>query len=143
METWLNDNIPVPGEVYRQFVKDLYQRNLLVRGETAGRRQAVDLKRITCPVLNLMATQDDLVPPSQSEPFNDLVGSSDRTMLKIASRAHWLGRRSEGPTGALAGGVRVVGRPVVSGLIRPVVSVRFGRMGKLSWIFARLFFENV
>jgi polyhydroxyalkanoate synthase subunit PhaC len=47
-----------------------------------GRRR-VDLRRITCPVLNLMATQDDLVPASQSEPFNDLVGSSDRTALKI------------------------------------------------------------
>ena len=33
METWLNDNIPLPGEVYRQFVKDFYQRNRLVRGE--------------------------------------------------------------------------------------------------------------
>jgi polyhydroxyalkanoate synthase len=83
METWLNDNIPVPGEVYRQFAKDLYQQNLLVRGELRVGGKRVQLRRITCPVLNLMATQDDLVPPSQSEPFNDLVGSSDRTTLKI------------------------------------------------------------
>ena len=83
MEAWLNDNIPIPGEVYRQFVKDLYQRNLLVQGQLRIGRRRVDLKRITCPVLNLMATADDLVPPSQSEPFNDLVGSSDRTLMKI------------------------------------------------------------
>ncbi len=31
METWLGDNIPVPGETFRQFVKDLYQQNLLVQ----------------------------------------------------------------------------------------------------------------
>ena len=31
METWLNDNIPVAGEVFRQFVKYLYQQNLLVK----------------------------------------------------------------------------------------------------------------
>jgi polyhydroxyalkanoate synthase len=83
METWLNDNIPIPGEVYRQFVRDLYQRNLLVQGRLRIGGKRVDLKRITCPVLSLMATQDDLVPPSQSEPFNDAVGSSDRTMLKM------------------------------------------------------------
>ena len=31
METWLNDNIPVPGKVFKQFVKHLYQENLLVQ----------------------------------------------------------------------------------------------------------------
>ena len=50
---------------------------------TVGRR-TVDLKRITCPVLNLMAEHDDLVPPAQSQPFNDLVGSQDRETIKVA-----------------------------------------------------------
>jgi polyhydroxyalkanoate synthase subunit PhaC len=83
METWLNDNIPLPGEVFRQFVKDLYQRNQLVQGQLMMGGRRVDLKKIICPVLNLMATQDDLVPPSQSRPLNDLVGSSDRTLMEI------------------------------------------------------------
>ena len=85
METWLNDNIAVPGEVYRQFVKDLYQQNKLVKNELCVGRHVVDLKRITCPVLNLMATKDDLVPCSQSEPFNDLVGSTDRKTMKLSA----------------------------------------------------------
>ena len=39
METWLNDNIPVPGEVFREFVKYLYQQNLLVKNQMpVGRR---------------------------------------------------------------------------------------------------------
>lgn len=85
METWLNDNIPVPGEIYREFVKYLYQQNQLTKGELhiAGKR--VDLSYITCPVLNLMATKDDLVPCAQSEPFNDLVGSQDRKTIKLAA----------------------------------------------------------
>lgn len=83
METWLNDNIAVPGEVFRQFVKDLYQRNLLVKNELRVGRRVVNLKQITCPVLNLMAQSDDLVPCAQSEPFNDLVGSADRKAMKI------------------------------------------------------------
>jgi polyhydroxyalkanoate synthase subunit PhaC len=83
METWLNDNIPLPGEVFRQFVKDLYQGNRLVQGQLRIGRRRVDLKKIVCPLLNLMATQDDLVPPSQSRPLNDLVGSDDRTVMEI------------------------------------------------------------
>ncbi len=83
METWLNDNIPVPGEVYREFVKYLYQQNQLSRGELTIRGKRVDLKNITCPVLNLMAKRDDLVPCAQTEPFNDLVGSTDRKAIKL------------------------------------------------------------
>ena len=32
---------------------------------------------------SLMVSLDDLVPPSQSEPFNELVGSEDRTLMKL------------------------------------------------------------
>jgi len=85
METWLNDNIPVPGEVYREFVKHLYQQNQLTRGELVINGRRVDLKNITCPVLNLMASRDDLVPCSQSEPFNDLVGSTDRKTIRLSA----------------------------------------------------------
>jgi polyhydroxyalkanoate synthase len=83
MTTWLNDNIPIPGEVFREFVKHLYQRNRLVKNQMQVGRHVVDLRQITCPVLNLMATADDLVPMAQSEPFNNLVGSKDRTTLKL------------------------------------------------------------
>lgn len=81
MEGWLNDNIPVPGEVYRQFVKYLYQQNLLTQGRMPLGKHLVNLKNITCPVLNLMAKNDDLVPCGQSQPFNDLVGSADRKAI--------------------------------------------------------------
>ena len=83
METWINDNIPVPGEVFREFVKYLYQQNRLVKGTMPVGKHTVDLKKITCPVLNLMAQRDDLVPCSQSAPFNDLVSSTDRRTIQI------------------------------------------------------------
>ena len=112
METWINDNIPIPGELYREYVKYLFQQNKLVKGEMPVGRHIVDLGKITCPVLNLMAEKDDLVPCTQSEPFNDLVGSRDRKAIKFkaghiglaaSSRAHrelwpqvveWLAKRS-------------------------------------------------
>ena len=45
MENWIYDNVPVPGEVFRDFVKNLYQQNLLVKnqmrvGARNGRSQA-------------------------------------------------------------------------------------------------------
>lgn len=85
MEGWLSDNVPVAGETFREFVKYLYQQNRLVKGTMPLGRHVVDLKKITCPVLNLMATRDDLVPCGQSLPFTDLVGSTDRKTMQISA----------------------------------------------------------
>ena len=83
MEAWLNDNIPVAGEVYREFVKYLYQQNLLVQNKMPVGKHTVDLRKINCPILNIMARNDDLVPCAQSTPFNDLVSSKDRKSIVI------------------------------------------------------------
>jgi polyhydroxyalkanoate synthase len=83
METWLNDNIPIAGEVYREFVKYLYQQNLLVQNKMPVGKHIVDLRKIACPILNIMAKNDDLVPCAQSAPFNDLVSSTDRKSIVI------------------------------------------------------------
>ena len=85
MEAWINDNVAVPGEVFRDFVKHLNQQNLLVKNQMQVGRQVVDLRRITCPVLNLLASQDTLVPPSQSAPFTKLIGSEDTKTIELAT----------------------------------------------------------
>ncbi len=113
METWLNDNIPVAGETFRQFVKYCFQQNQLIQGKLEIGNERVDLGRITCPILNLTAQHDHLVPCGQSMPFNDAVGSKDRKIINfpaghigmaVGSRAHrelwpqacdWLGERSD------------------------------------------------
>ena len=87
-ESWLNDNIPVPGEVYREFVKYLYQKNLLTQNRMPVGNHIVNLGNITCPVLNIMAGADDLVPCSQSSAFNDLVSSADRKTILFAESGH-------------------------------------------------------
>ena len=83
MEAWANDNIPVAGETFRQFMRDCYQRNLLVQGKLRLGSKLVNLKNITCPILNLMASGDHLVTCGQSQPFNDLVGSADRKSINF------------------------------------------------------------
>jgi polyhydroxyalkanoate synthase len=99
MEKWTNDNIPVAGETFREFVKKLYQRNELVKGEfrLAPDEEPVQLSRITCPLLLLTASADHLVPPSQTEGVVPYVGSKDiKSMtldaghigLAVSSKAH-------------------------------------------------------
>lgn len=85
METWLNDNIPVAGETYREFVKYFYQQNRLVQNKLDIGGKKVELKKVVCPVLNIMATKDDLVPCAQSEPLNSLIGSTDKKIVKLAA----------------------------------------------------------
>ena len=81
MEKWINDNIPVPGEVFREFIKYGYQENLLVENKLRINGKVVDLRKIGCSVLNLIAEQDHLVPPASSMVFNDLVSSKDKDMI--------------------------------------------------------------
>jgi polyhydroxyalkanoate synthase len=83
MERWINDNVPVAGETFRQFVKQLYQRNELVRGEFHLSGQPVDLGRIRCPLLLLTARNDHLVPPAATEGIRPHVGSQDVGLLAI------------------------------------------------------------
>ena len=85
METWINDNIPLAGETYREWVKNGYYGNKLIKGEWRIGHRFVNLRDITCPVLNLMASEDHLVPCGQSRGFNDLVGSTDRQSIIFPS----------------------------------------------------------
>jgi polyhydroxyalkanoate synthase len=51
-------------------------------------QKIVNLQDISCPVLNIMADQDDLVPCSQGLPFTDLVGSRDRKTMLLKGSGH-------------------------------------------------------
>jgi polyhydroxyalkanoate synthase subunit PhaC len=78
MEKWIFDSPDQAGETLRQFVKDLYQKNLLAKNQFELGGRLVDLRRITMPVLNIYGKWDHLVPPASSEPFLKLVGSTDK-----------------------------------------------------------------
>jgi poly(3-hydroxyalkanoate) synthetase len=73
---------------------------------------AIDLSKINHPFLNIIASKDDLVGPASSKALNDVIGSSDKSIIEfnsghvdacISSRAHkelwptvgdWLKKRS-------------------------------------------------
>ena len=83
METWVNDNIPVAGETFREYVKNLYQRNQLVKGEFRLNDIPVKLDRITCPLLLLTARDDHLVAPSSTEGITPHVKTTDIKSMMI------------------------------------------------------------
>ncbi len=83
MEKWVFDSPDQAGETLRQFVKDLYQGNKLIKNELVVGGQQVDLKNITMPLLCACAEYDHLVPLSASKPLIDAVGSEDKEFLSF------------------------------------------------------------
>jgi polyhydroxyalkanoate synthase len=77
MEKWIFDSPDVPGETFRQFIRDCYQNNLLIKNEMMVGGRRVDLEQITMPVLNFYGQYDHLVPPEACNKLCAAVGSSD------------------------------------------------------------------
>ncbi|BBO69881.1 poly-beta-hydroxybutyrate polymerase [Desulfosarcina alkanivorans] len=77
MDKWIFDSPDLPGEVFRQFIKECYQGNKLIQSklEVGGRR--VDLKKLTMPLLNIYGQYDHLVPPEACDQLVKHVGSQD------------------------------------------------------------------
>jgi len=83
MEKWIFDSPGQAGECLRQFVKDCYQGNKLIKGKLKLGSKTVNLKNINMPVLNIYASADHLVPPAATKPLNDLVGTEDKTLYEF------------------------------------------------------------
>ena len=67
MDKWIFDSPDLPGEVFRQFIKDCYQGNKLIQSKLEVGGQRVDLKNLTMPLLNIYGLYDHLVPPEACE----------------------------------------------------------------------------
>lgn len=112
MERWGQDNIPVAGETFREFVKCFYQRNQLVKGEYRINDARVKLEQIACPLLLLGAAFDHLVPAAstfglaphvRSPEVKQMTINAGHVGLAMSSRAHkqfwpevanWIAERS-------------------------------------------------
>lgn len=94
LEEWAGDNIPFPGAAYATYIGDLYQKNLLVKGEHRVRGRRADLKNIRCPVMSVVAERDAICPPAAATALNDNVSSTDKEVLSVAG----------GHVGAVVGG---------------------------------------
>jgi polyhydroxyalkanoate synthase len=83
IEKWLYDTPPIAGETFRQWIADIYQKNLLVKNELKLGSELIDLSRIRVPLLNIVADEDHLVSPQCSAPLNDVVSSTDKRLMRF------------------------------------------------------------
>lgn len=83
MERWLGDRPDAPGEFVRQWFKDLYQDNKLVRNEFQLGGRTVDLRQVTMPVLNVSADGDVVIPTACSRGQGRHFGTADYAELSV------------------------------------------------------------
>jgi len=93
ISSWITNTPDISSQMFRQFVIDLYQKNLLFKNELfieekekvkeQREKIPIDLKKITVPILNIVGSKDDLVSPKSSLPIIDSVASRDNKTIEI------------------------------------------------------------
>ncbi len=83
LNKWANEYVPFPGEFFRQWVKEFYQENRLVRKELRLGGRLVDLGGIRCPVLVVSAQDDYIAPPPCVRALLDHVGAQDTAYAEL------------------------------------------------------------
>jgi polyhydroxyalkanoate synthase len=83
MEKWIADRPHHPGEVAKQWIKDLYQDNKLIANELTLDSHKVNLPNVTMPVLNIYARDDHIVPTAMTRGVGRYIGSKQYTELEL------------------------------------------------------------
>lgn len=83
MERWLAEGVPLPGKLYRDFVRAIYQDDLLVGDGVPVGAERARLSAITCPVMIVTSAEDHLVPPASTQALLDLAGSRQKRRLEF------------------------------------------------------------
>ncbi len=83
MEKWLADRPHHAGEAAKQWLKDLYQENRLIRSEFVLGGRKVELRNLTMPVLNIYAQDDHIIPPPTVRVLGGKLGTEDYTELGL------------------------------------------------------------
>ena len=78
LNKWVDDNVNFPGGAYRQWIKELYQGNKLIKGEFKLGGNAVDLSRIKANLLALAGVNDHIVRLPQAKAAIEAMSSVDK-----------------------------------------------------------------
>lgn len=104
MEKWIADRPDHPAEAARQWLNNLYRENQLVKGEFELCGEKLDLSQITCPVLNIYALQDHIIPVSCSKALGKFIpkGSYEEIGFPGGHVGVFVSRKAQG---VVAGGL--------------------------------------
>ena len=77
-DRWAADQIPFPGECFRQTTKEIMWGNKLCKNELELGGKRVDLRNIRAPFIHVVAEHDHIVPYESAKELVQLVGSEDK-----------------------------------------------------------------
>lgn len=83
LNKWANEYVPFPGEFFRQWVKEFYQENRLIRGELRLAGKTVRLEAIRSPLFVVGAAEDYIAPPACVRALMDAVSSRDKDYVEL------------------------------------------------------------
>ena len=83
MTQWTRSHIPFPGATMRQTAHMFQERNGFVNDDLVLGGRRVHLSDITVPFLNVIAEHDHIVPPASTTGLLPLIGSQDKTDLRL------------------------------------------------------------
>lgn len=83
-DRWANDQIPFPGECFRQYTKEIMWDNKFYKNELEIGGKRVDLGAIKVPFMHVVAEHDHIVPYESAKELVPMIGSQDKreVMLK-------------------------------------------------------------
>lgn len=83
LNKWASDNINFPGGAYRDWIRDFYQGNKLVKNQVVLRGRRVQLQRIEANILALVGLRDHIVMPHQTAAALTYLRGNDKTYLEF------------------------------------------------------------
>ncbi|MDY7102311.1 MAG: alpha/beta fold hydrolase [Actinomycetota bacterium] len=83
MTSWASDHIRFPGAAARQLATMFADGNPILDGTLRLGGRPVDPGSITVPFLSVVGEKDTIAPVATSEPLLDLVGSADKSELRV------------------------------------------------------------
>jgi polyhydroxyalkanoate synthase len=83
-DRWATDQIPFPGECFRQYTKEIMWDNKFAKNELEIGGKRVDLGAIKVPFIHVVAEHDHIVPYASARDLVPMIGSEDKreVMLK-------------------------------------------------------------
>ena len=82
-DRWASDQIPFPGECFRQLIKEFMWDNKLAEGGLKLGGLPIDLKNIRVPFLHVLGEHDHIAPSEATRVLIDLVGSEDKEEIVL------------------------------------------------------------
>lgn len=82
-DRWAADQIPFPGECFRQNTKELMWENRLYRGTFTLGGRPVQLANVKVPFMHVMAEHDHIVPYAAAKDLVAMIGSEDKNEVVL------------------------------------------------------------